>query len=598
MVSHPVYVGLPTNYTVTRQPVFGVLHSIGPARSENTITTFTQTSIDNRYIVYAHQGRESISDKIGLKAISTEDNLSSGEFFLAVEITPVNDEEPILSNPYPDLMIWNGDTVYVSADVLQTTDEDNPPEELLYTYNRTAESGVCDIGHFAWSHNRSFPIFTFSQWNVTREEVVFVHRGCRRNATLSFSVSEGVHTKWGNLTIVAKPIIITLSKNVPVFVKMEENKSLLHSLEAVTNDGREHVITFTVTAECQYGRLLRDGSEVLGVGSRFTQQDINGNRIAYLHTDMDRWVNEDHFQFQVYVQFAVQPLNGSFVIKIRLRQSLRSSQPYITPLLVKEGGHACFNESHLDARNLRYRAWKNHSLTIPIESLKISYSVVAGPKYGKLGIRGRIRSDSSNSDSANAFAQDGTDRSYSCYFHDGSDSTLDRFIFDVNILPDTASIGTDSLFHSTGIFEIHIEPVNDERPFLDEEASLEVVIVDGFVGVITNHQLRVVDPDTPPERLEFCVGESPRGVRLLLGGTEEAGVQCFTQSDIDNTTVKLLHDGLSQGTYVALLMCMYVCGGGKMCVCMCVCVYASTHACVYSVCRHVCVCATHERYSR
>ena len=568
MVSHPVYANRPTNYTVIRQPVYGVLHSLDPAKYENTIiTTFTQTGIDSRFIVYAHQGSEFPTDVIGLKAVSVEDNLSSGEFELLVNITSVNDEEPVLANPNPVLQIWNGDTVHLNETMMVATDEDNSPEELLYTFNLTAESRSQGAGHFAWSHNHSVPIETFSQWNITRKQVVFVHNGIR-NATLSFNVSDGVHIAFGNLTILAKPIYVALSVNVAVRVEMEGSHNLLHSLKATTNDERLHVFTYTLTTMCQYGRLLRDGSEELGVGSSFTQDDINSRRMTYHHTDMNRWEREDRFQFQVSVPYAVQPHSDTFTIIIHLRQDISINRTVSRPLTVEEGGHACFNEAHLDARNLRYKAWKIHNLNVPIESLRILYKATAGLKYGKLGLRGRIESDTPTSGSVNVFLQDGSDQSFSCYFHDGSDSVEDGFTFEVNIVNGT-EIGAGSLFKSDGKFEIEIIPVNDERPVLDEASSLEVLVVDGFLGGLTRNHLWIVDPDTQPEDLRIEISERPRSLQLLPGG-EKNGVWRFTQADVNNNTVKFLHDGTSPGMLHVTEkdMCVHVC----VCVCCSVCV--------------------------
>lgn len=571
-VSHPVYADRPTKYIVTRQPIYGMLHSLESGRYGDTITTFTQASINSRFIVYDHQGSESTSDVIGLKAISTEDNLTSGQFELLVNITSVNDEKPMLSNPNPILTIWNGDTVQLNESLLQTTDGDNTPEELVYTFNITAESGPPGVGHFAWSLNHSVPIATFSQANVTRNEVVFIHSGLR-NGTLSFSVSDGVHIALGSLVIFARPIYVILHRNVPIRVDMEGSENLLNSIEATTNDGRVHIITYTLTAVCQYGRLLKDGSEVLGIGSSFTQGDIDNQRIVYQHTDMNRWEREDWFLFQVSVPNAVQPRSDTFTIKIRLKQDFSSNLTFTEPLAVEEGGHACFNASHLDARNLRYKAWKAHNLSVPIESLKICYRVTAGLRYGKLAVRGRIESDTPTPGSVNVFWQDETDQSFSCYFHDGSDTVQDDFTFEVNIFHEADVIGAPSLFRSDGKFSIKIKPVNDERPVLDAESSLEVVVVDGFLGGLTRNHLKIVDPDTAPKYLRFEIDEIPRGVQLL-GKGERKGVWNFTQEDINSNHIKFLHDGASLGTsQKENVVCAYT--GVHLCACICaVCVYA------------------------
>ena len=540
MVDHPVYANRPTKYIVTSQPVRGILHSLDPARYEDTVTTFTQDSINSRFVVYSHQGSEYSSDVIGLKAVSTEDNLVSGEFQLHVNITLVNDEEPILSNPNPILEIWNGDTVHLSIALMQATDEDNSPDELFYSFHTTPKSDFPVVGHFAWLHNHSVPIDTFSQSDISRGEVGFVHNGLG-NGTLPFNVSDGVHITQGSLFIFARPIHVILSVNVPIRVEMEGSKNLLHGLKATTSDGRVHVITYTLTAACQYGHLLRDGSEMLSAGSSFTQDDVDNRRIAYRHTDMNRWEREDQFQFQVYVPNAVQSHTGTFTIKIRLRQDISSILPVIRPLSVEEGGYVCFGESHLDSRNLRYKAWKDHNLTVPVESLKISYRVTAAVRYGRLGNRGRIRNGS-----VTAFRQDEPGQSFLCYFHDNSDSVQDSFTFEVNIHK-TDVIGAASLFRSDGKFMIVIEPVNDERPVLDEQSSLEVSVVDGFFGSLTRNHLRIVDPDTQPEDLWIEMSETPRGVQLL-GRGEGRGAWHFTQADIDNNRLKFLHDGASPGT--------------------------------------------------
>ncbi|MBV5332303.1 hypothetical protein JZU54_01740, partial [bacterium] len=60
-------------------------------------------------------------------------------------------------------------------------------------------------------------------------------------------------------------------------------------------DNSPSQILFRVTSATQYGQLRLNGSTTLGVGSVFTQQDLEGSKVSYQHDGLEG--TADNFKF-------------------------------------------------------------------------------------------------------------------------------------------------------------------------------------------------------------------------------------------------------------------------------------------------------------
>jgi len=106
--------------------------------------------------------------------------------------------------------------------------------------------------------------------------------------------------------------------------------------------------------------------------------------------------------------------------------------------------------------------------------------------------------------------------------------------------------------------------VNDE-PFHLVTRSPSLTVVDGWRAIISRAHLLTVDADTPPDRIRYDVIVEPEVGRLRIG--DKAGaVTTFTQADIDDGRVELVHNhGSGPGFFVFQVVRLVGYNQGKGC---------------------------------
>ena len=154
---------------------------------------------------------------------------------------------------------------------------------------------------------------------------------------------------------------------------------------------------------------------------------------------------------------------------------------------------------------------------------QIVYSIQIAPT------RGSLTKSGATIGAGSTFTQDDIDNSRISYAHAGAEFFRDSFVFTV------------AGYTGSNFFAFDIDQVND-APALD--VLREVQVDEGGSVVVSNGYLRVLDSDNHASELIFSVAAGPFHGRI--------GRSTFTQTDIDESLVRYIHDG-SETTRDSLL---------------------------------------------
>ncbi len=180
----------------------------------------------------------------------------------------------ILTRNIPPVLVTNnglklaaGQTQTLTRDMLEVTDADNTPEELVYT--ASAAQGTLPE--------------TFTQADIHNGLVQYTHTGTEHDVIL-FRVSDG-QDEIGEYTFeirLNQPPVLAVQQSLVLSEGSIINQNLL---EVTDPDTAPSELVYTVTTPPTQGTL--------NLGSAFTQEDINLNRLQYTGT------GSDSFQFTV-----------------------------------------------------------------------------------------------------------------------------------------------------------------------------------------------------------------------------------------------------------------------------------------------------------
>lgn len=267
-------------------------------------------------------------------------------------------------------------------------------------------------------------------------------------------------------------------------------------------------IHYTITVIPKFGTLaLTDG--VQGEEFRaFTQEDVNEGRLRYKHHVIGP--ESDTFMFDV--TNGIQSLQGlEFVLEI---------VPNIIPVEVRdlelpEGESEVITDEMIHVTNRHFR------------SDNIVFIITREPSNGW------IESKSNPGQAVLQFTQSELQREFIYYFHDGNDTTTDRF----SIMAKSDQARKQSNPHTV---HITIIPTNDQKPEVVSNRKLEVWT--GSVTPITSDHLKVVDKDTPPENITYVI-DNPSSGDVTLKGKEGQNIVKFTQALINAGEIVFVHKG-------------------------------------------------------
>ena len=296
-------------------------------------------------------------------------------------------------------------------------------------------------------------------------------------------------------------------------------------------------VYFTVQEIPLNGTLLLN-EVVLEVGDSISQANINDTLSYYVHdgseTDSDniglRLSDGDGEYYTVgedttfYLQITVTPVNDPPAVVTNLSLTLdEGTEGVITKDLL-------LSEDPED------------------QSIMYTFDPDRAQTYPKHGI---LKLDGIPLEPGDQFTQVAIDGGSLAYLHDGTESTVDGFLFNI----------ADSDGHSTeeiSFFDIEINPVNDPPRFTANVAT-EVTVWE--TTVITTNSINASDEESSPENVSFVIPAdrnpvtdygtiSVDGVELVTGGSFtvqdliDGKVTYFTHEQVENDEVLFeIYDG-------------------------------------------------------
>ncbi|NXE98922.1 FREM1 protein, partial [Menura novaehollandiae] len=342
----------------------------------------TQEELDMNLVRYVHTGA------IGSK------NQDSFTFYLwdGYNISPAVDfhinikdmEKGDIAVFMKLLKVSKGDCSYITTDVLLALDSTDKPEELLYLITSPPQHGQIEYVSYP-----GIPIMGFSQMDVARQIVCYVHKGKAGvfEDTFRFIISNGLRTKHGTFKISLEAVdhaLPTLSRNTGLRL-LEGAMALLSPdvLQLSDPDTAKENLTFFLAQFPQHGHLYYRGAVLLKYS--FTQQDVDNRDVAYKHqggnsqTDRFTFVATDRTNQGFIVNGKVQSEPVAFTIQASVDR-LDKMAPKIIHLhcfsdveLLKNGNYGIY----ITARSLR-------ASDANTEDDKIIFKILRGPHYGHL----------------------------------------------------------------------------------------------------------------------------------------------------------------------------------------------------------------------
>uniref|UniRef100_A0A4W4HI51 Laminin G domain-containing protein n=1 Tax=Electrophorus electricus TaxID=8005 RepID=A0A4W4HI51_ELEEL len=245
----------------------------------------------------------------------------------------------------------------------------------------------------------------------------------------------------------------------------------------------------------------------------FTQEDVNKGVVLYVSASLQ---GRDLFTLDVSNGFTT-------VEDLQVQVDI---VPRIIPvqavnITLREGGVLALSEEVLNITHPFYR------------SISVEFIVEEAPQHGDLRYLDR--------DEAGlvTFTWEDVQHGVIFYLHDSTETTEDSFTVSASAF----EINRRS-FPMTIV--ITVVPVNDEPPWLQQNAGLEVLV--GEESEITSATLSTEDLDTPPEELVYTI-EAPTNGIVALKDSPDDSIDSFSQAQINSGDVIFIHQGSESGGF-------------------------------------------------
>ncbi|KAK3579867.1 hypothetical protein CHS0354_025772 [Potamilus streckersoni] len=519
-------------FLITKQPQWGYIENIKPnpgsekSNAGISISTFKLKDIIDKSVIYVqatHKGVEPIADEFQFYA--TDGKLNSPVVTMPIVIIPVNDEEPdVMLN---DFHVSEGGSKIIDQSMLDAIDMDLPKDSLLLSISQHPDHGDIVIMLHTKNGDVEAAVHDFS--------INELHSGMRLKYRhdnsehftdkFALTVSDGKHEikKVCNITIEAmndaKPEVI---KNAGLRVDYGGYAMISGvTLQSDDEDNSADELFYVIASLPRKGSLQSCTDPLsptfvskcsdLEVGMNFTQEDVDRNRIRYVHTRSMAGTETDSFLFVL-----TDGVNKRHVetFEIRIKNSRRANiAVYNKGMEVREGERKVITTDNLSASDESTKAEE------------IVFAVIHPSRLGQLEYIGVPLV------SISSFTQLDLASSKVVYNHlTKTDIEEDSFTFTV----------TNGLSEAKdGEFKITVDSLDKITPSLVVNSLLEVL--QGAEVPLTSKYLRADDPDTPFSNVTFIIAKTPTHGHLYNRGVYITHL--FTQSDVDRGFITFESDG-------------------------------------------------------
>ncbi|XP_067134539.1 LOW QUALITY PROTEIN: chondroitin sulfate proteoglycan 4-like [Centruroides vittatus] len=528
-VANAYYAQRVTEYLVVEQPQHGYIRNV--KLPDVKLEGFQTSQLSLGLIRYVHDGSETSRDWFTLVAHAPSLKKESAPSTIHVTVELVNDEAPHVVNN-TGLEVWEGAVTVISNRHLAAADDDSEAEDLHFVISTPSN------GYVALKNDTRTPVLSFTQDQINKGMVVFVHTG-EKAGGFRLEVNDGLISGSSSVfTITAKSLrmVMEVNEKLNVLPRMQQSITKDHLL-VTTNDqdsGRE--IVYRVIREPSLGRILLenpDGS--LSLATQFTQNQINKNLVLYEQTESITGLTAvDEIGFDVETQHAETLRGVNFQIEISVGNFGSGNFDQMVelhPLTVKEGGKTAISQEHVDLSRLS-GLWQGKGKSEFAKKLKIT--VWDQPLHGWLEVDGENSTYSKVS-----FTREDMRKKRVFYVHDDSDTFSDSVSLAFYLNGDD-TVQDILLFNKT--LNVTVRPVNDGIfQLLTKVPRLDVV--QGQRAALTGHNLNTTDPDNVPSDIVYEIISKPSNGILVYGVNGSNPIYNFTQEDVDRSRVYFVQDG-------------------------------------------------------
>lgn len=494
--------------------------------AERGVRSFSTDDITNKTIIYFHNGDENVVDSFQFEYEAREGsqyNRKSNVETFFIDITPVNDELPMIANNMTWFKLWATETVTLDEKYLNVTDYDTPPSKLNFTVQILGVGG-----YIAFAEARTSIIHWFTQADLRARRVVFVHESGPQGE-MTYNVTDGVHTATGSVMIYADKLTLECHTDQWQSIEVEFQGSVTltsGNLLCTTADGMNRQVSYHIHApNNRLGHFEVDSETV----SEFTSNEIDAGLVTFVHDETGYWKEREELLVSASSHPAITEKNKLLLVAVHYPQPPPGSHLAVNNRLgVLEGGKCCINQSTLDGRNVRYEEWLGlQSEEIGPDALVIVFEVVMSPHHGNLTL------DDTNTA---LFTQADLARGVVCYTHDDSETLSDEISLNVSIVfPNGTSVSSSD---REEVLVIAISPLNDQPPVLKTH-TLEKTLVGNFTTLLSAWDVQVLDGDSSPDQVTFRLVSLPNNTQLFVDASSLPLNSTFTQQDINQQRISL-----------------------------------------------------------
>lgn len=476
------------------------------------VSNFTLDQIrEASSIVYEHDDTETTEDSFD---IVLTDGKFSVEKTVIVMIIPVDDETPRMAIN-DGLEIEVGDVKVINSNVLKATDLDSEDSMLTYIIRYGPGQGYLQKTTPSGTLQNITVGMNFTQNEVDQGLVIYIHNGQEGIRDLvKFDVTDGINPlidRYFYVTVGGIDMVFPDVISKGVSLKEGGRVSLTTDLLSTSdhNSPDEHLV-FTITRAPMRGHL--ECTDVPGMPiSSFTQLQLAGNKIYYIHTADDE-VKMDSFEFEVTDGY--NPVFRTFRISI---SDVDNKKPVVTVhgLVVTEGENKLITPFELTVEDRD-----------TVDRL-LKFTVTQIPVHGRLLFN--------NTRHVTSFTKQDLNENMISYKHDGTESAEDSFSFTVTdgthidfyVFPDT-------VFETRKpqVMKISVIPLDNGVPqiVVNKGAPTLRVLDTGHMGfVITSKTLKAEDRDSVQNLVTFRITVAPEHGYLINLGKGNATINTFTQ---------------------------------------------------------------------
>ncbi|XP_020845600.1 FRAS1-related extracellular matrix protein 3 [Phascolarctos cinereus] len=488
------------------------------ATGSRPVHSFTLEEIQEAStIVYEHDDSETTEDSF---EIWVTDGKHMIHRKIPIMVILVDDETPRLTIN-DGLEVDIGQTKVITNQVLKATDLDSYDKDLAYILRSGPEQGLLqkllEPGGKVWS-NLTLGM-NFTQSEIDQGLICYTHKGLEGVQDLiKFDVTDGINPlidRYFYVTISGTDKVFPAVINKGVTLK-EGGRVTLTTAHLSTSDinSPDEQLRFSITRAPSRGHLESSDFPGKPIDS-FTQLQLAGNKISYVHTAEDE-LKMDSFEFEV--TDGHNTIFQTFHISII---DVDNKKPVLTihHLLVQEGERKLITPFELSVED--QDSPDGH----------LCFTITHNPTHGQILYNG--------SQPITSFTKQDLNENLISYWHDGTDNTEDSFSFIVTdgthtnfyIFPDTV-LAT----HKPQTMKIRISSLDNGVPqiVVNKGAPALSILRTGHLGfLITSKSLKAKDQDSPHKHLKYAITSGPEYGNLTHLGLGNGNIRMFSQADID-----------------------------------------------------------------